>query len=303
MPRPTHPLVRIVRAIFRPAHTVSAFWLRVEICLLRIINRFTKSPVATGKPGAVVSLTTYGKRIRSVHLTIESIARGQVLPSRLILWLDDVEVFAHLPPTLRRLEARGLEIRLSKNYGPHTKYYPFLQEQEEFAAPLVTADDDVIYPRTWLAGLAQAHERYPNFVNCYRARVVTIRDWKIAPYREWYLCRSTEPSLRAMATGVSGVIYPIGLLRELKRAGTGFEMCCPKADDLWLHVQAIRSGVSIKQIQSKALLFPHIPGTQDVALWSENWEKGAEGNDRQSAVTYQDSDLAMLDRGSGIHAI
>jgi hypothetical protein len=270
--------------------------------LLRLSNRFSKSPVVAGKSGAVVSLTTYGKRIRSVHLTIESIARGQMLPSRLILWIDDAEVFAHLPPSLLRLEARGLEVRLSKNYGPHTKYYPYLENQEEFTAPLVTADDDVVYPRSWLAGLARAHEQYPNFVNCYRARVVTLRDWRIAPYREWYLCGSTEPSLRAIATGVSGVIYPIRLQRELKRAGTGFEMCCPKADDLWLHVQAIRSGVPIKQIQSEALLFPHIPGTQDVALWSENWERGAEGNDRQSAVTYQASDLALLDRGSSVPA-
>lgn len=37
----------------------------------------------------VVSLTTYGKRLYSVSLTIESIMQGTMKPNRLILWLQD----------------------------------------------------------------------------------------------------------------------------------------------------------------------------------------------------------------------
>jgi hypothetical protein len=294
MPRPLHPFVRIVRAVFRPVHTVQALLLRVEMLWLVLHNRFGSSPVSTGKPGTVVSLTTHGKRIRSVHLTIESIVRGVVLPSRLLLWIDDATLFASLPAALLRLKQRGLEIRLCKNYGPHTKYFPYLESQEPLAEALVTADDDIIYPRRWLAGLVAAHEQFPHDVNCYRGRVVTVRDWKLAPYSEWTLCRSTEASYRTMATGVSGVIYPEAFQRELKLAGTGFRDCCPKADDVWLHVQAIRAGFPVRQIQPEALHFPLIPGTQDVSLWSENWEEGADGNDRQSAVTYREGDLALL---------
>jgi hypothetical protein len=299
MIKKVHPFVRIVRALCRPVHTFWALLLRFEIQWLRLRNRFSKSPVATGKAGAVVSLTTYGKRVQTVYLAIESIARGVTGPSRLILWIDDAALFANLPPTLDRLKSRGLEIRLCKNYGPHKKYYPYLESQEVFTHPLMTADDDVIYPRSWLARLLAAHEEFPNCVNCYRARVLALRDCKIAPYREWPLCESTEPSYRTLAIGVSGIIYPIALQGELKRAGTGFEFCCPKADDLWLHVRAIRSGFPIRQIQPDAVLFPLIPGTQDSTLWSNNWEEG-DGNDRQFAVTYEVSDLDLLGGNSGV---
>jgi len=284
---------QVARRLRHPVRTLRALQLRADMAWLMLRNRFSRSAVATGKPGALVSLTTYGRRIGAVHLAIESIARGHAMPSRLILWLDDAALFANLPQPLLRLERRGLEIRLCKNYGPHKKYYPYVESEQVFAYPLATADDDVIYPPRWLAGLLDAHQRFPNFVNCYRARLMTLRDGEIAPYREWPLCASTEPSYRTVATGVSGVIYPGALLEELKRAGTDFESRCPRADDLWLHVRAIRSSFQIRQIQQEAILFPLIPGTQETSLYAENCALD-DGNDRQLAVTYNSIDLEIL---------
>ena len=279
-----------------PNATFHAVRLRVDIFCLMLRNRLGRSPVATGGPGVVVSMTTYGKRVRTVHLAIESIARGAVRPARLILWLDEPELVASLPNALTRLRKRGLEVKLCKNYGPHKKYYPYVESQEVFSGPLVTADDDAIYPQSWLGGLLGALEKFPDCVNCYRARVMTLRDRAMAPYREWPLCESTDPGLNTVATGVSGVIYPTSLLRELKNAGTGFEAICPKADDLWLHVCAIRAGYRIRQIHREAIHFPMIPGTQETSLYAENCAQ-EDGNDRQSAVTYRGSDLDLI-RGS-----
>jgi hypothetical protein len=274
-----------------------ALCLRMEIAWLKVRNRFGRSEVATGDAGAVVSLTTYGKRAQDVYLAIESIARGTMLPSRMILWLDDTALFANPGPQLVRLSRRGLEIRFCKNYGPHKKYYPYVEKHREFSAPLVTADDDAIYSRTWLAGLMDAYTRFPENVNCYRARVMLLRDGKIAPYREWPLCESSEPSYRIVATGVSGIIYPPMLLEVLKRAGTGFESTCPRADDLWLHAHAIRSGFKIRQMQQEPANFPHIPGSQAASLWAENCVLD-DGNDKQSSATYDASDLEVLGRSA-----
>jgi hypothetical protein len=202
-------------------------------------------------------------------------------------------LYANLPAPLLRLKRRGLEIRFCKNYGPHKKYFPYVQSEQDFTAPLATADDDVIYPRSWLAGLVNAHDRFPFCVNCYRARVMMLRGSQIAPYREWPLCQSTEPSYRTVATGVSGVIYPIALLAELKRAGAGFEVCCPRADDLWLHARAIRSSFQIRQIQPEAILFPLIPGSQETSLYGENCALD-DGNDRQLAGTYEAVDMELF---------
>jgi hypothetical protein len=281
----------------RVRRTSLALRVRVDMAWLLLRNRFGWSAVATGRAGVVVSLTTYGKRVDSVHLAIESIARGRTAPSRLILWVDDATLFVNLPRPLLRLRGRGLEVKLCENYGPHKKYYPYVESQEAFTSPLVTADDDVIYPSSWLHGLLTAHKDFPNCVSCYRARVVLLRDGKFVPYREWPMCKSTHPSYRTIATGVCGVIYPSVLLQELKRAGTDFQVRCPKADDLWLHLQAIRSSFQIRQIQPEVIHFPMIPGTQDTALLLDNYAQG-DGNDKQLALTYEATDLWLLEHNS-----
>ena len=283
----------IYNKFVHPLATFRALRLRADICRLMLHNHLSSSPLTNEASGVDVSLTTYGKRAYNIYLTIESIAMGAALPRRLILWLDDPGLYENLPRQLVGLQRRGLEIKLCDNYGPHTKYFPYVESQQAFNHQLVTADDDVIYPRYWLAGLIAAHQQFPGYVNCYRARELALRAGKIAPYREWPLCDSTVPGFRKVATGVSGVIYPSALLEVLKSAGTAFETCCPKADDLWLHVQAVRTGFNIRQMQSHAIHFPTVPGSQDTPLYAENLIK--DGNDRQIAVTYNSTDLERFE--------
>jgi hypothetical protein len=270
---------------------------RAVIAHLELRNRFSSEPVLSCNKGPVVSLTSYGKRLHRVHLAIESIARGQMLPFRLMLWLEDEEMVRRPSAPLVRLMRRGLEIRLCKDWGPHKKYYPYVASQDTFESPLATADDDVLYPSTWLQGLMAAHERFPKCVNCYRARRILLRAEKLAPYREWPLCASDEACPTVIATGVSGVIYPPALLAVLRKAGTAFESMCPRADDLWLHVQAMRAGYLVRQMQPAPVHFPHIPGSQDNSLYSQNCTQ-MDGNDRQFADTYDGRDLACLISGS-----
>ncbi len=107
-----------------------------------------------------MSLTSYGPRIATVWKTIESIGAGSVKPRRIILWLDDPAALADPPASLRRLQTRGgLEIRGCPDYGPHKKYFPYVTSilPEHPTRTLVTADDDVYYPATWLEELLAAH--------------------------------------------------------------------------------------------------------------------------------------------------
>jgi hypothetical protein len=265
--------------------------LRIEE--LKMANKYYASRV-TEPGGPVVSLTSYGKRIDTAYLAIESIARGSMLPSELILWLDDEARFKSLPVTLQRLKQRGLTVRLCKNYGPHKKYYPYVDSQKEFIVPLATADDDVLYPRHWLRTLISAFSRSSNVVTGYRARVISFHRGRIAPYFQWTLCSSTEPSRKHLLNGVSGVIYPPRLLAALKTAGTAFEQCCPKADDIWLHATALRAGFKVQQIGKRAIHFPMIPGSQDVALYFHN---AATENDIQIAKTYTQSEIQRIAEG------
>ena len=217
--------------------------LNVFSVWLSIVNRFSRSPVV-GSCDVDVSITTYGDRVSRVYQTLETIGRGSALPRKVILWLEDQDVVNDPPPALRRLKRRGLTIRHCAGYGPHTKYFPYVME-ERLERPLVTADDDVLYPRGWLADLVASHR--PNEVTAYRARVMNE-----GPYISWETCTSADPSENLLALGVSGVIYPTKVLVALRDRGDAFRQVCPHADDFWLHFAAVASGFPTRQRSEKA---------------------------------------------------
>jgi hypothetical protein len=281
VPRIPHKIYWEIRSWIFPIPNVIRLWL---------LNHYSQMPV-THPTGVVVSLTSYGARIRCVYLAIESIGQGSLRPSRIILWLDEQAVYDNPPATIRRLLQRGLELKLCENYGPHKKYYPYLQSLQSFDAPLVTADDDVLYPRNWLKELAQAFRDFPEAVNCHKARTMVLSEQGIGKYEHWKLVKSTKPTFNHVATGVAGVIYPPEFLAWLKRAGAEFVDRCLKADDLWLHVQAVRAGFKIRQIHPRPLTLLSIPGAESVGLWKSNIFGG---NDRQIARTYNAEDIQKL---------
>ena len=280
-PRIPHRVYWEVRNWIFPIPNVIRLWLS---------NRYSRTPV-TQPVGVVVSMTSYGARLRLVFLVIESIARGSERPSRIILWLDERAVYDNPPATIRRLITRGLEVKLCENYGPHKKYYPYLQSLQRFDSPLVTADDDVLYPRDWLKELAEAFQDFPDVINCHRARAMVINERGIGKYDNWKFASSAKPSCNHIATGVAGVIYPPEFLRYLHSAGAGFVYRCLRADDLWLHVQAIRAGYRIRQIRPQPLKLLSIPGAEGIGLWKTNMFGG---NDSQIASTYDAEDIQRL---------
>uniref|UniRef100_Q47DD0 Glycosyltransferase 2-like domain-containing protein n=1 Tax=Dechloromonas aromatica (strain RCB) TaxID=159087 RepID=Q47DD0_DECAR len=264
-----------------------------EIYSFHLTNYFSTKKITNKEKNPVISLTTYGKRVNSVFLTIESIAKGTILPSRIILWLDDPLIFKNKPASLMRLMKRGLEVYLCENFGPHTKYFPYIENEQNPTLPLVTADDDVIYPKYWLSQLFDAWKKNPEYINAHGARTIKFTNGKIAPYLNWSYCSNSEPSFRNFALGIFGVIYPPEFQNKLKLAGRSFINYCPKADDIWLHAIAIRSGFKIKQISNNLIRgVIDTPDTQDMALFHSNQFSG--GNDNQIRKTYNEEDYSLL---------
>jgi hypothetical protein len=267
------------------------FRLFVKVLYLQIRNLAVRTPCAGHLP-VVVCLTTYGRRARWCHLTIESIAAGTARPQRLILWVDEVELVRRPTRPIKRLQRRGLEVLPTPDWGPHKKYYPYVQSRTSHHVPLATADDDVIYPRWWLETLFDAG-RGAKEVTCFRAHVMRIGAGAILPYTDWHECRTSEPSYRHVATGVSGVLYPESFLNRLRIAGDEFVKASPTADDLWLHASALRSGYRTRQVSGRPWLFDVLPINQGKrSLWYTNVARG--GNDRQIARMYGPQDLARL---------
>jgi len=272
-------------------------WLRRARVAKRMLdlqwqNASATTPVAGGT-GPDVSLTSYGKRLQTVHLTLESIGAGSLLPRRLILWLDDRGAARHPPPALRRLQARGLEIRQVEDLGPHKKYFPYLLEVPLTGA-MVTADDDVFYPRNWLSGLHTRYLEQPGCVHAYRAHIAAIdrNTNSFKPYGLWEPCRTKAPNRLHFSTGCSGVLFPVPVLEALRRGGRGFLDCCPRADDVWLNLHAVRTGFPVAQVHEESLRFVGPLLTQGKGLFHQNLFSG--GNDRALAATFNDTDMELL---------
>ncbi|WP_175415868.1 glycosyltransferase [Curtobacterium sp. SGAir0471] len=272
------------RASFIRRAAIAALVSVPQLCRAAIYLVRTR-PV-TGSAPVVVSLTSHGRRLRSVSLAIESIVSGSVRPQRLVLWVDDEadRMRALRSRPLRRLIARGLELRVGEPVGPHGKWWPYVQSEEHHTLPLVTADDDVRYGRAWLRVLLDAHTAAPDTVHCHRAhQIVLTTDSTLAPYMTWPPCRSTTPSHASFLTGVSGVLYPPALLDALRADGAGFRETAPHADDVWLTARAIAHGVRVAQVDATPRVWRTIVGGQRSALSRSNGTDG--GNDQQIAAT------------------
>lgn len=243
---------------------------------LKLVNLWSRQAI-TGDCDVDVSLTTYGVRTRRVWRAIETIGRGTVLPRSVVLWHEDRAIVDNPPRSLRRLQRRGLQIKHCPDYGPHKKYFPHIMEQAP-KRPLVTADDDVFYPRSWLVNLVAAH--HANEVTAYRSRIMGD-----GPYDSWPLCTSTKPSDSLLATGVSGVMYPPRVLIALRERGDRFMQVCPRADDLWLHYAAVATGVPTRQVSEiAAKWWPVRP--KERGLWHQNLVMG--GNDAVTSAVAEE---------------
>lgn len=235
----------------------------------------------------VISLTSHGARLRTVHHTLASLLVGtRRVPT--ILWLDTADYHAPWPEPLQELVQCGLQVRCSDGqYGPHTKYFGAFRQYAGAGVSVITVDDDVLYPWWFVEKLVVD----PRAVTAYRAHEIALRGGEFAPYRQWGRVRTTTPSPRHFATGVSGVAYPPAMVDFVAAQGDAFLRAAPSADDVWLNMCAVRSGHYVRQVFDKPKEFPLVPGSQSVALVRKNLRGG---NDVQLAASYSAEDIRAV---------
>lgn len=269
----------------------SIFLTLLRMLPLALRNRFSRRTIPTSGE-VIVSLTTHGKRINKVHFTIESVARGyQQAP--IVLWLDEPDYHSEWPVAVQRLVSRGLQVKCSDGmYGPHTKYWNQFREVHGTGVRVATVDDDMIYPEWFLQRLQFIGDLRNDAVVAYRAHRIELRDGHMLPYVKWTAADTSEASFLHFATGVSGVLYPTNFIDYVVAQGDVFLETCKRADDVWLHVCALRSGHPVRQVYAQPRHFAVVPTTQAGALVVGNTFLG--GNDGQIAKVYTDEDVARL---------
>lgn len=237
----------------------------------------------------VVSLTTTEGRLgRRVDIAIATIFGQRTPPDRVVLWLDERLRERPLPRTLRPLQRAGLEVRYCEDIGPHTKLIPSLRAFPD--SLVVTADDDILYPPTWLEELLASYEQAPGAIHCHRAHGMrTTPDGKLAPYQDWDLGAPgvVGPAHRLFQTGVGGVLFPPGSLAEEVFDVEAFRRLCPANDDIWFKAMALLAGTPMKKVAPLSPRYTEISGLQASALYQTNLVR----NDEQLRATFDAYDL------------
>jgi len=237
----------------------------------------------------IVNLTSIGKRLKTVPLCVRTLLSQSCRPDNVILWLSEYDVngmkaisMNSLPRELLQLKKKGLEIRFCEDIGSHGKLIHALKEFPE--AILVTADDDIVYPKDWLEKLYKSYLKEPDIIHCYRARLISFKEnGDIDDYLHWPRdIDGMERDARITPIGVDGILYPPGSLdREVFNEAV-FKEVCPKQDDVWFKAMTLLNDTYCKKVCSDHRSFPTIPGSQIVSLFEHNIDQ----NDIQIRETF-----------------
>lgn len=233
----------------------------------------------------IVSITSHGKRVLTVHRTIESIFQQSLKADRVILYLGNQEYqqIDQLPIVIRRQIDRGLEVRFVQDQGPYTKLLPALHEFPE--SDIITFDDDTLYPINAIERLVNAHRDHPKAICALEARKI---QWKNATefktYNDFPFPHDIEDlsSPLYIAEGFGGILYPSHCFSSQVFDRELYMQLAPTADDLWFWAMSLVNSTSVVKVQDY-FRFDYEryldDDTQDIGLCNNNLFNG--GNDKQ----------------------
>ena len=198
----------------------------------------------------IISLTSVKSRYKDLPLTIYSLLNQSLKPDRIILWLADDEDLNDIPYEITQFIKNGLEIRFAKDIGPYTKSIYTFKEQK--TSIIITADDDIFYPSTWLEKLYLSYISHPEDIHCHRCHRVKLDEQKhILPYEEWEKhVKEESANFNNFLTGVGGVLYPPNCFSNEAFREEVFLKNAPKADDIWFWSMALVHNRKVRVVKN-----------------------------------------------------
>jgi hypothetical protein len=190
----------------------------------------------------VVTLTTIPARASRLRRTLRSLIDQSEPADRIVLCLPwtargNGEPYPHpatldLPP--------GVEVLRCTDEGPATKLLPMLREEPD--ACLVVVDDDVVYPRDFLASLLAAHRADPSAAQGLRG--VRVSPGVAFPALHHELCSAQDaPRAVDILFGTWGYLVPPGALDDQVHDFADYPEAVRWVDDVWISGHLARRGV------------------------------------------------------------
>ncbi len=201
-------------------------------------------------PKFIISLTSFPQRMRDIHICLHSLMLQTLKPDEIILYLGQ-EQFPNrendLPREVLSLREVGLTIKFTKDIKSYKKLIPALAEYPDDV--IITADDDIFYPKDWFKKLYNAHLEDKQNILCHRAHKVKFDGDSIALYKYWdKMIDDNSTSYFNFATGSGGILYPPNSLYKDILKEELFVKLAPNADDIWFWAMAILNRKKIKVI-------------------------------------------------------
>lgn len=185
----------------------------------------------------VVSFTSFPVRIGKVWMVVEAMLRQQRRPELIVLWLSRDQFpneLSDLPQQLVEQQTRGLEIRFVEgDIRSHKKYYyAFTEFKDKY---VLTIDDDLLFPSTFVGDVYDCVKRHPNSVI---ANFGSRFRWneKIGYLdRTDYRIQPDETGKNLFFGSGGGTLFqPDKLLPYMDDIETIWNLC-PTADDIYLN--------------------------------------------------------------------
>lgn len=191
----------------------------------------------------IVSVTSFPKRFKTLHLVIESLLRQTVKPDKIVLYLTKSQVgdVSCLPKSLLKLKDRGLCVELCEDeIRSHTKYYyAFKQFPDDI---VITADDDLFYRSDFVESLLKSHRENPDCIIANWTKLIIPGKIK---YTEWPDAVKPVKDKNQLLLGVGGVLYPPHCMHTDLFDVQKIKDLAFTADDVWLTAMALLKGTNL----------------------------------------------------------
>ncbi|ORY29709.1 hypothetical protein LY90DRAFT_512807 [Neocallimastix californiae] len=230
----------------------------------------------------IVSITSYKRRLKNLHLVLESIFKNKMKPSKVVLTLykDDLP---YLTDNLKYLiDNNMIELIIANNnLRSHLKYFEVMKKYREYA--IITIDDDIIYSDDLIESLYNSYTVNPNCVHARRVHKIITKNKKVLEYKFWKkeYKKELNASFELFATNVGGTLYPPNILNISDDNIDNIKKCIT-ADDIYLKYLENKRNIEVIWVPNKNLLGLkqlNDKETQKEALYKIN-TKGENLNDK-----------------------
>lgn len=252
----------------------------------------------------IISLTTYGERINTVHRVIDSLIKQHDKPYKIVLWLDEAELSRDaLPQELKDRISDLVEVRFCPDYRSYKKLIPALTEYSGYS--IITVDDDFEYPPELVSNLRAASKQYPDAVIASRGRIMNTSQGNLESYPSWELVDLDEPLVAqysAVPIGYAGILYPPGILHKEVTNIEQFQKLSPHADDLWFKAMTMLNGKATVILPLMwSMKIKTIEGTQENALYMTH-NAGDANTEQMRNILQAYPELQKIMQASNFHS-